>query len=78
MAACTSSSNSAWLFSGAGAFALAGFTGDKRPPLPTLAGEGGGAALEDDDARLVDATCMMQRPLSLSKLKPEAAGETVT
>ena len=78
--ACTSSSNSAWewLLSGAGAFALAGFTGDTRPPLPTLAGEGGGTALEDDDARLVDATCMMQWPLSLSKLEPEAAGEIVT
>jgi hypothetical protein len=77
-AACTSSSNSAWLFSGAGAFALAGFTGDTRPPLPTLAGGGGGTALEDDAVRLVDVTCMMQWPLSLSELEPEAAGEIVT
>jgi hypothetical protein len=82
-AACTSSSNSAWLFSGAdlaGAFDLAGFTGDTvtRPPLPTLAGGGGGTALEDDAVRLVDVTCMMLWPLSLSKLEPEAAGEIVT
>jgi hypothetical protein len=80
-AACTSSSNSAWLFSGAdlaGAFALAGFTGDTRPPLPTLAGGGRGTALEDDAVRLVDVACMMQWPLSLSKLEPEAAGEIVT